>query len=183
MIRARATFGCCGAPATPDALAQHKCNINHRDHRSASDAGSHDPAQVRSRRTVPATTKPAWRAAEDKMAEALRAAGFLLAGWREWLLASEADSPVQSVVIREYRWGQTLDPERRYRSDFAFPRYRLLLEVDGRVHHVVAKQGRVDVLRAQLAEQAGYRILRLLPEQVATGEALALVRGALKGGG
>lgn len=134
---------------------------------------------------TPASPRPfrhrAGRAAEDALAAALTGAGYVVQTYGEWLRTATMTGAWSGDVVREFPWGLTLAPTRRFRSDFAIPRRGLLLEVDGRVHHVVARQGRTDVLRAQLAEQAGYRILRVLPEQVNNGEALALVRRAVGG--
>lgn len=132
-------------------------------------------------RLHPAPSKPrAGKAAEDALAEALSGAGYVVRSWREWLNAVEEGVAGDASIVREYRWGQRLDPERRFRSDFALPLSRLLIEVEGGAHGV-QRQRKHDVLRDQLAQQAGYRILRVLPEQVADGSALALVRLAVGG--
>ena len=114
------------------------------------------------------------------MAEQLARSGFKVLTWGEWLLwrihglASES-----SVVVREARWGQALTPERRFRADFLLPAHLLMVEVEGGAHGV-QRQRKHDVLRDQLAQQAGYRILRVLPEQCADRSALAIVRAALE---
>jgi len=86
--------------------------------------------------------------------------------------------PLTHLFIRQYPWGAYLKPRRKYQSDAAFPVSRLLVEIEGGAH-AVKRQRRHDVLRRQLAEGAGYRVLSVLPEQVRDGSALELVRAAL----
>jgi len=176
IARATATFACCGAPATPDRLSGHKCNdSNHRDHRSASDTGSHDPVQVRSRRTVPATSR-AGKAAEDALADVL-SGPYVVLPFAAWIRAPHVRP---DVIVREFEWGIGLVPRRRFRCDFLHLTSATMVEIEGGAHGV-QRQRKHDVLRDQLAQQAGYRIVRVLPEQVRDGSALALVRQKLGG--
>lgn len=126
-----------------------------------------------------APSKPrAGKAAEDALADQLARSGFIVLTWGEWLMwAMHGLALDPTVAVREARWGQALVPERRFRSDFMLPASRLFVEIEGGAHGV-QRQRKSDILRAQIAEQAGYRILRVLPEQVADGSALALVRRA-----
>lgn len=187
--RLRPEYSCCHAPVVGGVDPQHKCNFKGRGGGKSADTA--EASKERSatgrvqgrvdapRAAHPAPSKPAGRAAEDALAEQLALSGFNVLTWGEWLMwALHGMACESSAVVREARWGQALVPERRFRSDFLIPSARLLVEIDGRIHHVVAKQGRVDVLRAQLAQQAGYRILRVLPEQCADRSALAIVRAA-----
>lgn len=128
------------------------------------------------------SSKPrAGKAAEDALAALLARHGYVVQTYGEWLRTSVMTGAWSLDVVREFPWGLTLGPERRFRSDFAHPATRTLIEVDGRVHHVVARQGRGDILRAQLAEAAGYRVVRVLPEQVKDGSALEVIRRAVEG--
>lgn len=83
-----------------------------------------------------------------------------------------------NVFVRGYAWGLYLDPPRKFQADAAFPAARLLVEVEGQVHSIKGKR-HGDVLRRQLAEGAGWRVLSVLPSQVHDGTAVRLVREAL----
>lgn len=82
------------------------------------------------------------------------------------------------AFVRGYPWGLYLTPRRRFQADAAFPSMRLLIEVDGIAHKIGSRQ-KGDVLKSQLADAAGWKVLRILPEQVHNGEAVALVAKAL----
>lgn len=77
---------------------------------------------------------------------------------------------------REFKFAASLG--RRYRADLAYPSRLLLIEIDGGCHAVKARW-REGILRGQIAQQLGYRIITVLPEQVQSGEALKLVEEAL----
>ena len=76
-------------------------------------------------------------------------------------------------------------PPRRFRADFAWPQARLLVEVDGggwmtgRHHRGPGYRG--DRVRDALAMIADWRVLRVTPEQVASGEALGWIKALLTG--
>lgn len=83
------------------------------------------------------------------------------------------------VAEMEYRF----HPVRKWRFDLAFPpprEYRsgLAIEVEGQVHSIRDKRAR-DMEKSNEALLLGWRVLRVLPEQVKSGEALELVRRAL----
>ena len=67
---------------------------------------------------------------------------------------------------------------RSWRADIAFLSARLLVEVDGGVH-MLRKRFDADIPKSQAALALGYRVLRVSPKQVASGEALEHVRRAL----
>ena len=76
-------------------------------------------------------------------------------------------------------------PPRRLRADFAWPDYRLLLEVQGgvfnrRAHGSVSGVLR-DIERLNVATEAGWWMLRVTPDDVRSGEALDLVERVLRG--
>lgn len=118
--------------------------------------------------------------AEDALYAALDADGFL-----DFRYAVDGSHRVTAIYQRGYPWGLYLKPRRRFQADAAFPSADLLIEVEG-VAHKIGHQQKHDVLRRQLAESAGWRVLSVLPEQVHNGEAVELIRRALqaaKGGG
>lgn len=170
MIATRATFSCCGAPATPDALKGHKClgrgvapGVSApKSSRATSGVGAH-----------PAPSRPG-RAAEEALADAL-GGPFIVVPFRAWIRACQVGP---NVIVREYEWGIGLEPRRRYRCDFLHIATGTMIEVEGGAHGI-QRQRRGDILRAQLAEAAGYRIVRVLPEQVRDGSAVEVVRRAL----
>lgn len=124
-----------------------------------------------------APSKPrAGKAAEDALAN-LMAGPYIVVPFKAWILAPQTGP---EVIVREYEWGIGLEPRRRFRCDFLHLTSATMVEIEGGAHGV-QRQRKHDVLRDQLAQQAGYRILRVLPEQVADGSALALVRQAVGG--
>lgn len=179
MTRRHATYGCCGSPVGGALDRQHKCNMDRgrsADLRKDRLAGM--PPANRGSGSDPSPKPRAGKAAEDALADQLARSGFIVLTWGEWLMwAMHGLALDPTVAVREARWGQALVPERRFRSDFMLPASRLFVEIEGGAHGV-QRQRKSDILRAQIAEQAGYRILRVLPEQVADGSALALVRRA-----
>ena len=78
----------------------------------------------------------------------------------------------------EYRFAKSIG--RNFRADLAWPALKLLLEIDGGAHAIRKRQEQT-VLRGQVAQSLGYRIITVLPGQVRNGEALKLVEDALKG--
>lgn len=86
---------------------------------------------------------------------------------------------------RQYRYA----PGRRLRADFAWPDHRLLVEVQGGIFRGGSKGGRgahgsitgilADIDRLNTATLAGYRLLRVTPDMVSSGAALALIEAAL----
>ena len=80
----------------------------------------------------------------------------------------------------QYRYA----PPRLFRADFAWPDHRLLLEVQGgvfnrRAHGSVSGVLR-DIERLNVATLAGWRLLRVTPDDVRSGEALDLIERALR---
>lgn len=174
----RARFGCCGSPATPEALKDHKCKNLERGGNSAGKSA----ARAAARRQVevagsnparPALLSRPGRAAEDALAAQLGAITY-----GAWLRLAMTMGWMREDCVREWPWGLLLEPPRRFRADIAYPCKGVLVEVEG-LAHSLKRQQRIDVLRDQLAQQAGYRIVRVLPEQVASGDALAVVRAAV----
>lgn len=73
-----------------------------------------------------------------------------------WQMAGDRVQPV-----REYRFC----PGRKFRADFAWPRRKVLLEVEGGVHsrgrHVRALGFMADCKKYNLAAQLGYMVIRV----------------------
>lgn len=111
--------------------------------------------------------------AEEALYAALDAAGYL-----DFRYAVNGSHRVTALYQRGYPWGLYLKPRRRFQADAAFPSADLLIEVEG-VAHKIGHQQKHDVLRRQLAEAAGWRVLSVLPEQVKSGEAVELIARAL----
>ena len=127
-------------------------------------------------RPTPAIPKPrAGAKSEDALYAALVAAGYTDMGESE----AHHDDDVRRMFLRQYPWGAYLDEPRRFSSDAAFPFASLLIEVEGGAHGV-QRMRKHDVLRRQLAESAGWRVLSVLPEQVRDGSAVELVRKAIE---
>ena len=85
---------------------------------------------------------------------------------------------LNTACVIQYPWGMSLVEPRKFKADAAFPRERLLCEVEGIAHKIGDKRER-DIKRRQLAEAAGWRVLSVLPSQVQDGTAVELVRAAL----
>lgn len=85
---------------------------------------------------------------------------------------------VSTMWVRQYPWGAYLSPPRRFSADAGFPFARLLVEVEGQAHSIKGRRTG-DVLKSQLADAAGWKVLRVLPEQVRDGTAVALIAAAL----
>lgn len=110
--------------------------------------------------------------AEDGLARQLVIAGYVD------LPAADARTSNDKVFVRQFAWGLYLSEPRRFASDFAFPSHRILVEIDGDAHAVKARR-RGTVVRTQLAESAGWRVVTVLPEQVRDGTAIEVVHAAL----
>jgi very-short-patch-repair endonuclease len=76
------------------------------------------------------------------------------------------------------------NPERKWRWDIAFPEQRLLVDVSGgnwkEGKHVRGKGYEADCAKWNDAVIHGYRVLIFTTDQVASGEALSLIKRALE---
>lgn len=85
--------------------------------------------------------------------------------------------------VPEYRF----HPTRKWRIDFAWPDQKVALEIEGGVfmkgggRHSRGAGFRKDIEKYNAAAALGWRIVRALPEQMKSGEALTAVEAALKG--
>ncbi len=95
----------------------------------------------------------------------------------EWLLAMQIIALGLPEPEREYRFCA----ERRYRADFAWPAYKLLVEVEGgiwtRGRHVRPKGFENDCEKYNLAALLGYRVLRFPERMIRTGGAVQVLEG------
>ena len=94
-----------------------------------------------------------------------------------WQIASDLTIPLPE---REFRF----DPARRWRSDFAWPAQKLLVEVEGGIwtggRHTRGAGFARDAEKYNTAAVNGWRVLRFAGTQVADGSAIAAIKGALR---
>lgn len=97
----------------------------------------------------------------------------------EDLLAFHIKAGGFPAVVREYLYA----PPRKLRADFAFPDARLLVEVQGGIYtrkaHGSVTGVLADIDRLNAATLAGWRLIRVTPDMVNSGEALQLIARAL----
>lgn len=96
------------------------------------------------------------------------------------LLAFQMEA-VKLWPVREFRFHET----RRWRSDFAFPEQKVLIEFEGGVYtngaHVRGKHFESDCEKYNAAALLGYRVLRFTIDMVTSGYALQTIEQALTG--
>jgi very-short-patch-repair endonuclease len=90
----------------------------------------------------------------------------------EELLAQHIKLTGLPVPAREYRF----HPRHRWRFDFAWPRYKIAVEVDGEIYcrgrHVRGAGFERDAEKRNAAVMAGWRVLHFTPRQVKSGTAV-----------
>ena len=91
--------------------------------------------------------------------------------------AALGDPALAGQWFREF----TFHESRNWRLDVACPGRKLAIEVDGGVHRI-KKRFLGDIEKHNALVFAGWTYLRVTPEQVRTGEALALVRAYMAHG-
>jgi hypothetical protein len=81
--------------------------------------------------------------------------------------------------IAEFRFA----PPRKFRADFAWPDHHLLLEIEGGVwtrgRHTRASGFLKDIEKYNLATARGYRLVRVTPQMIQTGDALSAIEAVL----
>ncbi len=113
------------------------------------------------------------------LSEAAMLAALQAAGYYDTTFTERPDSIDPRLCFRrQHPWGLKIG--RGHAGDFAFLAAGILCEVTGTAHSRGAGALRSDLERERLAMQAGERVVRIDPEWIATGEAVALVRAALK---
>ena len=88
-------------------------------------------------------------------------------GW-EHLLNLERGDNMLPYPIREYVFASP----RRWRFDFAFPRIKLAIEVEGRGRHQSFGGFEKDAEKYNAAVKLGWRVLRYTPAMVMRGDAI-----------
>lgn len=98
----------------------------------------------------------------------------------EDLLAWQIKAAKLPEPVRQYYYARP----RKLRADFAWPELRLLVEVQGGVWNRKAHGSITGILadidRLNAATMGGWRLLRVTPEMVKFGPALALIERALR---
>ena len=81
---------------------------------------------------------------------------------------------------REYRF----HPRRRWRFDFAWPRHKIAVEVDGGIYtrgrHVRGSGFERDAEKRNAAVMAGWRVLHFTPRHVKSGLAVQSIESLMK---
>ena len=86
----------------------------------------------------------------------------------EELLLLQIRSCRLPIPKREFQF----DPGRKWRADFYWPDYNLLLEVEGRGRHQSYKGYPLDCLKYNACSMLGYTLLRYTTQQVKEGVAI-----------
>jgi hypothetical protein len=83
--------------------------------------------------------------------------------------------------VREFKF----HPTRKWRFDLCFPEHKLAIEIEGAIwtrgRHTRPKGFLGDIIKYNQATLLGWSLLRFAPQQVRTGEALALIQEWFKG--
>ena len=79
------------------------------------------------------------------------------------------------VPVLEYKFLSS----RRFKFDLAWPDRMLACEVDGMVHRIKSRF-LADMEKMNLAREAGWSVVHVTPSMIGNGEALALIRRALR---
>ena len=99
---------------------------------------------------------------------------------RDRLLLAQVQGDGLPEPQREWR----VVPERRWRFDFAWPVHRVALEIEGGVftrgRHVRGAGFLADMEKYNAAALAGWKVLRVTPQQVKDGTALKLIGQAIR---
>lgn len=97
------------------------------------------------------------------------------------LFTKLAEGELHTQVVAEYKF----HPTRRWRFDYALPQHRIALEVEGGVwtggRHTRAKGFLGDVEKYNAATILGWRVLRVVPDELMTGKTLKMLQAAIRG--
>jgi len=95
------------------------------------------------------------------------------------VVTSRGRETLPAGYIQEYRF----HPKRLWRFDFAWPEWKIYLEIEGGVYtkgrHLRPKGFLSDMEKYNAATILGWRMLRATPKDLRTGKAAALVRRAM----
>ena len=93
----------------------------------------------------------------------------------ETMLATQIRLAGMPEPVCEFRFC----PTRKWRSDFAYPERKVLIEIEGGVwtegRHVRGRGYLADIEKYNTAALMGYRLLRVTPDDVRKGRALKLI--------
>jgi very-short-patch-repair endonuclease len=101
------------------------------------------------------------------------------------------DSPAEDALAQELKWLKMLphereyrfSPPRRWRFDFAWPQVMVALEVEGGTfsggRHTRGPAFERDCEKYNTALVQGWRVLRVTPHQITSGQAIAWLEQAL----
>ncbi len=82
--------------------------------------------------------------------------------------------------LREFR----VHPRRRWRFDFAWPRYKVAVEIDGGIYtrgrHVRGSGFERDAEKRNAAVMAGWRVLHFTPRHVKSGLAVQAIESLMR---
>lgn len=98
-------------------------------------------------------------------------------------LAWQIEQGLQIIAMREFKFHAT----RKWRADLALVPQRIAIEIEGGFfmagggRHSRGAGARADCLKYCELAICGYRLLRVLPEWVKSGQAFTLVERAIKG--
>lgn len=102
------------------------------------------------------------------------------------------DSSAERALANEIRWlglphpvrEHRFTPLRKWRFDFAWPEFSVALEVEGGIwvggRHTQGKGFQDDCEKYNVATVAGWRVLRVTPEQITSGEAVLWLKQLLR---
>ena len=97
-----------------------------------------------------------------------------------WAMELERQIALVGLPKPELEYLFAREVGRKFRADLCWPDRRLILEIDGGAHCVRIRQKQT-ILRAQIAQELGYKVITVLPSQVRNGEALRLLERELMG--
>ncbi len=101
---------------------------------------------------------------------------------------AEFERQLNGAGITDYVTEHRFDETRKWRFDFAWPEFKVAVEVEGIVYngrgrHQTAKGYEGDCYKYNAALLRGWRVLRFVPAMISKGEALSMTVEALEEAG
>jgi very-short-patch-repair endonuclease len=102
-----------------------------------------------------------------------------------------AESPLETKTLQLLRRAGLPNPQRQYemkdgdrfvaRVDFAYPTWRIAIEVDGYAYHSSRSRWESALLRRNALEAAGWKVVHVTPEQIRTNprQVIETIRGLI----